>query len=85
MRYVSTRGQAPVLNFEGAMLSGLARDGGLYLPETIPAFGGLNDLDGLPYEARWASRGEAPGTLFPIGSDEPWAPLFTIPGEPAGS
>ena len=50
MRYVSTRGQAPVLNFEGAMLSGLARDGGLYLPETIPAFGGLNDLDGLPYE-----------------------------------
>ncbi len=39
-----------MLNFEGAMLSGLARDGGLYLPETIPAFGGLNDLDGLPYE-----------------------------------
>ena len=50
MRYVSTRGQAPVLNFEGAMLSGLARDGGLYLPETIPAFSGLNALDGLPYE-----------------------------------
>jgi threonine synthase len=50
MRYVSTRGQAPVLNFEGAMLSGLARDGGLYLPETIPAFGGLNELDGLPYD-----------------------------------
>lgn len=49
MRYVSTRGQAPVLNFEQAMLSGLARDGGLYLPETIPAFSGLNDLDGLPY------------------------------------
>ena len=50
MRYVSTRGQAPVLNFEGAMLSGLARDGGLYLPETIPTFDGLNELDGLPYE-----------------------------------
>ncbi|WEF23706.1 threonine synthase [Paracoccus sp. S3-43] len=50
MRYVSTRGQAPVLNFEQAMLSGLARDGGLYLPETIPAFGGLRDLDGLPYD-----------------------------------
>ena len=50
MRYVSTRGQAPVLNFEGAMLSGLARDGGLYLPETTPAFGGLNELDGLPYD-----------------------------------
>jgi len=36
MRYISTRGQAPVLSFEEAMLTGLARDGGLYLPETIP-------------------------------------------------
>ncbi|MCS5602523.1 MAG: threonine synthase, partial [Paracoccus sp.] len=50
MRYVSTRGKAPVLDFEQAMLSGLARDGGLYLPETVPALSGLNDLDGLPYE-----------------------------------
>ena len=36
MRYISTRGQAPVLTFEQAMLTGLARDGGLYLPESIP-------------------------------------------------
>ena len=36
MRYISTRGAAPILNFEEAMLSGLARDGGLYVPETIP-------------------------------------------------
>jgi threonine synthase len=36
MNYISTRGQAPVLTFEEAMLTGLARDGGLYLPETIP-------------------------------------------------
>ena len=36
MRYVSTRGAAPVLDFEGAMLAGLARDGGLYVPETWP-------------------------------------------------
>lgn len=50
MRYVSTRGQAPVLNFEEAMLSGLARDGGLYLPETIPALDDIHALDGLPYE-----------------------------------
>lgn len=50
MRYVSTRGQAPVLDFEQAMLSGLARDGGLYLPETVPALSGLERLDGLPYE-----------------------------------
>ncbi|MBO9454693.1 threonine synthase [Paracoccus sp. R12_1] len=50
MRYVSTRGQAPVLNFEQAMLSGLARDGGLYLPEAVPGFGAITELDGLPYE-----------------------------------
>ena len=49
MRYVSTRGQAPVLDFEQAMLSGLARDGGLYLPETVPAISGLDEMDGLPY------------------------------------
>ncbi|NNJ67197.1 MAG: hypothetical protein HKP54_04095, partial [Boseongicola sp.] len=28
MKYVSTRGQAPVLSFEQTMLTGLARDGG---------------------------------------------------------
>jgi threonine synthase len=36
MRYVSTRGQAPVLGFGDAMLTGLARDGGLYVPESVP-------------------------------------------------
>lgn len=50
MRYISTRGQAPVLDFEQAMLTGLARDGGLYLPETIPALADPAALDGLPYE-----------------------------------
>jgi len=37
MRYISTRGTAHHLSFEDAMLTGLARDGGLYLPETWPA------------------------------------------------
>lgn len=53
MRYISTRGSAPVLNFEEAMLTGLARDGGLYVPETIPQLG-LSDIaafEGLSYEA----------------------------------
>ncbi len=36
MRYVSTRGQAPVLSFGDVLLSGLADDGGLYVPETWP-------------------------------------------------
>jgi threonine synthase len=35
-RYVSTRGEAPVLGFCDVMLTGLARDGGLYVPETWP-------------------------------------------------
>lgn len=35
-RYVSTRGEAPVLSFCDVMLTGLARDGGLYVPETWP-------------------------------------------------
>ncbi|MCW1920142.1 threonine synthase [Rhodobacter sp. KR11] len=38
MRYISTRGQAPVLTFEQAMMTGLARDGGLYVPEVVPVF-----------------------------------------------
>ncbi len=36
MQYVSTRGTAPALNFEEAMLTGLARDGGLYVPASVP-------------------------------------------------
>ncbi|WP_420861068.1 threonine synthase [Algirhabdus cladophorae] len=36
MHYVSTRGTAPHLTFEEAMLTGLARDGGLYLPSEVP-------------------------------------------------
>ncbi|SDW93551.1 threonine synthase [Roseicitreum antarcticum] len=37
MQYLSTRGTAPQLDFEATMLTGLARDGGLYLPDHIPA------------------------------------------------
>ena len=36
MQFVSTRGEAPVLGFSDAVLSGLATDGGLYLPQTWP-------------------------------------------------
>ena len=38
MRYISTRGQAPVLDFEQVLLTGLASDGGLYVPQTLPTF-----------------------------------------------
>ena len=37
MRYVSTRGEAAPLDFVEVMLAGLARDGGLYVPESWPA------------------------------------------------
>ncbi len=51
MRYVSTRGEAPVLSFSDALLAGLARDGGLYVPETWPTFSKdeIAALAGKPY------------------------------------
>ncbi|TDQ82416.1 L-threonine synthase [Dongia mobilis] len=53
MRYISTRGQAPRLGFEEALLTGLARDGGLYVPETWPQLGKAAQarLAGQPYGA----------------------------------
>ncbi|HAK97799.1 MAG TPA: hypothetical protein DCP14_00505, partial [Rhodobiaceae bacterium] len=36
MKYISTRGTAPVLDFEDTLLAGLATDGGLYVPESWP-------------------------------------------------
>jgi len=36
VKFVSTRGRAPELDFAGALLEGLARDGGLYVPDALP-------------------------------------------------
>ena len=51
MQYVSTRGQAPALTFDEALLTGLARDGGLYVPAVWPLFSkdDIRALRGLPY------------------------------------
>jgi threonine synthase len=50
VRYLSTRGRAPALSFEDVLLAGLARDGGLYVPETWPALGpDWHRLAGLDY------------------------------------
>ena len=51
MRYFSTRGEAPTLDFIDAMLAGLARDGGLYVPESWPVFAPdrVAGLAGRPY------------------------------------
>ncbi|MEP1521532.1 threonine synthase [Ascidiaceihabitans sp.] len=52
MKYISTRGKAPALSFEDAMLSGLARDGGLYVPEAIPTLdhATIAAMEGQSYE-----------------------------------
>ncbi|MBR9925036.1 MAG: threonine synthase [Gammaproteobacteria bacterium] len=51
MRYISTRGQAPALSFEEVVLTGMASDGGLYVPETLPEFSKqeLASMAGLSY------------------------------------
>ena len=57
MDYVSTRGSAPTLDFEGVTLAGLASDGGLYLPREWPRFttDEIVAMRGLPY-AELAAR-----------------------------
>lgn len=51
MRYVSTRGQSPELDFEGVLLQGLAPDGGLYVPAQVPTFSDdeMRDMAHLSY------------------------------------
>jgi threonine synthase len=51
MRYVSTRGEAPALGFSDTVLTGLARDGGLYIPEQWPQFSEaeIRAMRGLSY------------------------------------
>ena len=51
MRYISTRGQASVLSFEDVLLDGLARDGGLYVPQAWPTFDAATwrAMQGLSY------------------------------------
>lgn len=51
MKYFSTRGDAPVLEFSDVLLQGLARDGGLYLPESWPTFDAekIASFAGRPY------------------------------------
>ena len=65
MLHVSTRGEAPALGFSDALLAGLARDGGLYLPESWPTLSreAIAGLAGLPY-AEAAKR-----VIGPFASD----------------
>lgn len=66
MRYVSTRGTAPVLGFTDALLAGLATDGGLYVPEEWPT------LPPRQPGATYAQRAAQVIQLF-VGDDLPAA------------
>lgn len=57
MHYISTRGTAPPLAFDDVLLAGLARDGGLYVPDAWPALTAtdLAGLAGKPYAAAAAA------------------------------
>ncbi|WP_078084805.1 threonine synthase [Microbulbifer mangrovi] len=51
MKFVSTRGRAPSLSFADTVLTGLASDGGLYVPEKLPTFSReeIAQMAGLDY------------------------------------
>ncbi|HTG39329.1 threonine synthase [Sphingomonas sp.] len=71
MRYISTRGSAPVLDFEGATLAGLASDGGLYVPESWPVMtrDDIAALAGLDY-VETAVRVMAPFVTPSLSEDD---------------
>ena len=71
MHYVSTRGAAPTLGFADTLLTGLARDGGLYLPLSVPEWrpDAIRALRGVPYPEA-AARIMAPFVDDDFGSDE---------------
>ena len=52
MKYISTRGGIDPISFQEAVMMGLARDGGLLLPETLPSIteDQLDSWRNLPYQ-----------------------------------
>src|SRR5262249_52720949 len=75
MRFFSARGQAPVRDFAGVLLAGLAEDGGLYVPESWPQLtpADWRAMRGLPYHALAARVIQ----LF-VGSSIPSATLAAL-------
>ena len=71
MRYLSTRGTAPIVDFRAATLAGLAADGGLYVPETWPTLdrASIASLAGLSY-AETAVRVMTPFVGDALSQDE---------------
>ncbi len=75
LHYVSTRGQAPELAFCDVLLAGLAKDGGLYVPETWPTFPTPARRD---TQARVGMPGAGAGVPF---SEAAGAPPASPPGQ----
>ena len=81
MDYVSTRGEAPSLGFSDALLAGLARDGGLYVPREWPTFSKkeIRALRGKSYEEIAFTvlspfvKGDIPADKFRAMIDEAYA------------
>jgi len=53
-----------------------------WTPETLYRRGDRVLFNSLPYEAKWTTKDETPSTEFPTDADDPWKPLFDVPGEP---
>ncbi|MCA0340718.1 threonine synthase [Shinella sp. 838] len=79
--YVSTRGEAPSLGFSDALLAGLARDGGLYVPREWPSFSKkeIRALRGKSYQEIAFTvlspfvKGDIPADTFRTMIDEAYA------------
>ncbi|MEM6827638.1 MAG: threonine synthase [Pseudomonadota bacterium] len=82
MQYISTRGHAPTLDFEGATLAGLASDGGLYVPSAWPRFTAqeIADMRGLAYH-ELAARVMAPFVAGSLTQEELSALCKTVYGD----
>ena len=82
MQYVSTRGSAPALDFEGVTLAGLANDGGLYVPAEWPRFSAddIRAMRGLAYPDL-AARIMAPFVTPSLTEDELLALCHAIYGD----
>ncbi|MBY0344411.1 MAG: threonine synthase [Sphingomonadales bacterium] len=82
MQYVSTRGSAPALDFEGVTLAGLASDGGLYVPAEWPHFSHaeIKAMRGLAYPDL-AARIMAPFVTGSLTEDELLALTHKVYGD----
>jgi threonine synthase len=76
VRYKSTRGGQSDISFRDAVISGLATDGGLFVPETIPqiSFDDINKMRGMSYVdmsyeilSKFVCSDQIPGTIILVG------------------